>query len=124
MLLRAVKHGEINFFYRETEKKTIILKLGEVMKINHINLTVNDVTASREFLETYFGLTCAGSKGDGFAAMKDDDGSILTLMKGSDVQYPKTFHVGFIQENEEQVNKINQRLKDDGLKVKPPKHLH
>ncbi len=27
------------------------------MKINHINLTVNDVTASRDFLETYFGLT-------------------------------------------------------------------
>ncbi|MGE7184648.1 VOC family protein [Peribacillus sp. NPDC006672] len=94
------------------------------MKINHLNLTVNDVTASREFLEKYFGLTCAGSRGDGFAAMRDDDGSILTLMKGSDVQYPKTFHVGFIQENEEQVNRINQRLKDDGFMVKPPKHLH
>lgn len=25
------------------------LKMGEVMKINHINLTVNDVTASRDF---------------------------------------------------------------------------
>lgn len=56
--------------------------------------------------------------------MKDDDGSILTLMKGSDVQYPKTFHVGFIQENEEQVNRINKRLKDDGYKVKLPQHLH
>ena len=56
--------------------------------------------------------------------MKDDDGSILTLMKGSDVQYPKTFHVGFIQENEEQVNRINQKLKDDGFMVKPPQHLH
>src|SRR5687767_15121442 len=106
MLLKAVKHEE----NRETEKKTIILILGEVMKINHINLTVNDVTATREFLERYFGLSCAGSRGEGFAAMKDDDGSILTLMKGSDVQYPKTFHVGFIQENEEQVNRINLRL--------------
>lgn len=30
----------------EKERK---LKMGEVMKINHINLTVNDVTASRDF---------------------------------------------------------------------------
>ncbi len=49
--------------------------------------------------------------GNGFAVMFDDDGFILTLMKGKEVQYPKTFHVGFPQENEEQVNKINQRLK-------------
>ena len=42
--------------------------------------------------------------------MRDNDEFILTLMKGKEVQYPKTFHVGFPQESEEQVNKINQKI--------------
>ena len=41
-------------FLRRGGKKTIIVKSGEAMKINHINLTVNDVTASREFLEIFW----------------------------------------------------------------------
>jgi hypothetical protein len=32
------------------------------MKLYHLNLTVNDVSASRQFLEIYFGLTCRGSR--------------------------------------------------------------
>lgn len=94
------------------------------MKVNHLNLTVTDVPEARKFLETYFGLTCEGSRGNGFAVMFDDDGFVLTLMKGSEVQYPKTFHIGFPQENEEQVDQINQRLKEDGFDVEPPKQLH
>jgi catechol 2,3-dioxygenase-like lactoylglutathione lyase family enzyme len=94
------------------------------MKMNHLNLTVNDVAASREFLEKYFGMTCAGSRGNGFAAMVDEDGFVLTLMKGSNVKYPKTFHIGFPQENEEQVDIINQRLKNDGFEVELPHHAH
>ncbi|MGG0465389.1 VOC family protein [Priestia aryabhattai] len=94
------------------------------MKIHHLNLTVTDVSATQEFLETYFGMTCKVHRGKGFAIMHDEDGFVLTLMKGSKVNYPKTFHIGFPQENEEQVNKINQRLKEDGFNVEPPKQLH
>ncbi|PGA34086.1 VOC family protein [Bacillus wiedmannii] len=94
------------------------------MKIKHLNLTVSDVVAAREFLEKYFGLTCSGTRGNGFAVMRDNDGFILTLMKGKGVYYPQTFHVGFPQESEEQVNKMNQRLKGDGFLVEPPKHAH
>ncbi|AJH73239.1 hypothetical protein DJ86_1348 [Bacillus cereus ATCC 4342] len=94
------------------------------MKIKHLNLTVSDVAATREFLEKYFHLTCSGARGKGFAVMRDNDGFILTLMKGKDVHYPQTFHVGFPQESEEQVNKMNQRLKEDGFLVEPPKHAH
>ena len=94
------------------------------MRLNHLNLTVSDVSASREFLEKYFGMKCVGSRGNGFAAMFDDGGFVLTLMKGKDVQYPETFHIGFPQENEEQVNLINQRLKDDGFEVEPPQQAH
>jgi catechol 2,3-dioxygenase-like lactoylglutathione lyase family enzyme len=94
------------------------------MKLNHLNLTVTDVAAARKFLETYFDMTCGGSRGNNFAVMFDDNGFVLTLMSGKDVNYPKTFHIGFPQENEEKVNKINQPLKEDGFDVKPPVHSH
>jgi lactoylglutathione lyase len=99
------------------------------MKLNHLNLTVSDVQAARSFLETYFGLR--GMEGfpgdDNFTILFDDAGFVLTLMKlneNSEVKYPGSFHIGFIQESDEQVNAINQRLKDDGYRVPTPKHFH
>lgn len=98
------------------------------MKLNHVNLTVTDVPAARAFLETYFGLKSVDSsedgRGDSFTALFDDGGLVLTLMKGAEVSYPKTFHIGFGQESEEKVNEINRRLKDDGFDIAPPKRSH
>ncbi|UHA73508.1 VOC family protein [Paenibacillus sp. 481] len=94
------------------------------MKLNHVNLTVNDVGAAQAFLEKYFGLQTGGTRGNSFAALLDDNGLVLTLMKGAKVSYPKTFHIGFGQENEEQVNELNQRLKEDGYDVEPPQRAH
>ena len=34
------------------------------------------------------------------------------------------FHIGFIQDSEEDVNQINQRLRDDGYQVPKPARLH
>lgn len=48
----------------------------------------------------------------------------LKVARETDVRYPATFHVGFIQQTEEQVNTINQRLKDDGYDVAPPSKQH
>ena len=94
------------------------------MKLNHLNLPVNDVDASREFLEKYFEMVCVSSRGKGFAAMFDDDQFVLTLMKGKDVHYPKTFHIGFPQDSREKVNQINKRLKNDGYEVDSPIESH
>lgn len=98
------------------------------MKLNHVNLTVTDVPAARRFLETYFELRSADTGGDArehaFAALFDDDGLVLTLMKGAQVSYPKTFHIGFGQESEEKVNQLYQRLKADGFDVAPPQRSH
>ncbi|MGW9123749.1 VOC family protein [Paenibacillus chitinolyticus] len=94
------------------------------MKLNHLNLTVTDVPASQAFLETYFGLTTRSTRGSAFAVLSDDNGAVLTLMKGAEVSYPKTFHIGFIQESEEKVNEINRRLKEDGFDVEPPQRMH
>ena len=96
------------------------------MKLNHLNLTVTDVSETRHFLEKYFGLQSMEGEED-FAVLFDDDGLVLTLMsvgQASEVKYPASFHVGFMQENEARVNEINQRLKDDGFDVKPPRRFH
>lgn len=95
-----------------------------LLKLNHINLTVTDVNAAREFLEKYFDLQTKSTHRDSFAVLLDDDGLLLTLMKGTQVDYPKSFHIGFSQESEERVNEIYQRLKNDGYGVKPPKRAH
>lgn len=94
------------------------------MKINHLNLTVTDVRAAEEFLVKYFGLQSQGGD-EKMAVLFDDNGLVLTLMKGGqNIKYPGSFHIGFIQEDEEQVNTINQRMKEDGLDVKPPQQHH
>jgi lactoylglutathione lyase len=59
--------------------------------------------------------------------MSDDDGMLLALFRASrsaETKYPAGFHIGFMQESEEQVNQINQRLRDDGYEVPKPAHLH
>lgn len=94
------------------------------MKLNHLNLTVTDVPQTRELLERYFGLTCLAQREDTFAMMTDDNGSALSLMEGKKVDYPGTFHIGFVQESEERVDEINRRLKHDGFEVKSPARLH
>ena len=92
------------------------------MKINHINLTVTDVLAAAEFLEKYFGMTNQGGN-KGFTVLFDDDGLVLSLMKGSGI-YPETFHIGFGQESEAKVNQIYERLKADGFDVAAPERHH
>ena len=95
------------------------------MKLNHLNLTVTEVAETRKLFETYFGFTGLKEGGnDKFTVLFGDDGFVLTLMRGAQVGYPETFHIGFIQESEERVNEINRRLKEDGFDVKPPKRFH
>ncbi|WP_165231972.1 VOC family protein [Aquisphaera insulae] len=98
------------------------------MKLNHLNLSVTDVTAARSFLQTYFGLQDGGGNSN-IAFLRDDNGMVLTLthMKvggETEVRYPATFHVGFIQESEARVDELNRRLKDDGFDVPPPSRQH
>jgi lactoylglutathione lyase len=98
------------------------------MKLNHLNLTVSDVPATRELLEKHFGLRKMGGN-DNLALLFDDNGMVLTLTsmkigKESEVRYPATFHIGFAQEDEEAVNAINRRLNEDGFDVPPPSKQH
>jgi lactoylglutathione lyase len=96
------------------------------MRLNHLNLTVTDVPAARDFLERYFGLQRMGGNA-GMAFLSDDDGFVLTLMKAgreTGVAYPGNFHIGFFVQSGEIVDEINRRLRDDGFDVKPPEQHH
>ncbi|GIN10277.1 VOC family protein [Shouchella clausii] len=94
------------------------------MLIKHINLTVEDVQATELFLKNYFGMKCVNRRGNGFAAMFDDQQFVLTLMHGRDVRYPKTFHIGFPQETREKVDQIYARMKNDGYDITDPIESH
>ena len=98
------------------------------MKLNHLNLTVTNPMDAHGFLVKYFGLK-PGKANNNMAFLSDDNGMVLSLMnvrlgKESEVKYPATFHVGFIQENEQRVNEINQQLKADGFDLPPPSEQH
>ena len=97
------------------------------MKINHLNLTVTSPAETQEFLVKYFGLKPMGKASKNMAFLSDDNGMVLSLMnrgKESEVKYPATFHIGFIQESAQRVEEINQRLKADGFDVPPPSRQH
>jgi lactoylglutathione lyase len=99
-----------------------------LMKLNHLNLTVTDVVQSHQFLEKYFGLRgTAGNKN--MSLLTDDNGIVLTLTsmkfgKESEVKYPASFHIGFIQESDERVDEINRRLREDGYDVPMASRQH
>lgn len=93
------------------------------MKLNHLNLTVTDVEAAAAFLVTYFGLKHQGGN-KGMALLRDDNDMVVTLMKAKTVDYPQTFHIGFIQDSDAKVDALNARLKADGFDVKPPERSH
>jgi catechol 2,3-dioxygenase-like lactoylglutathione lyase family enzyme len=97
------------------------------VKLNHLHLTVDDVPAARRFLERHFGLQPATEGHKNFDMLTDDDGFVLTLMgvgRSNTVTYPKTFHIGFIQPSNAQVDEIYERLREDGLEAEAPNQQH
>jgi len=94
------------------------------MKLNHLNLTVTDALETQKFLEKYFGLKSMVKGSPKMAFVSDDNGMVISMFKGTDVKYPESFHIGFIQESPERVDEINRRLKDDGFDVPPPSKQH
>jgi catechol 2,3-dioxygenase-like lactoylglutathione lyase family enzyme len=95
--------------------------------LNHLNLAVSDVQQARAFLVKYFGLIPEGKENDSIAALRSDNGLVLTLSnfyRVSEVKYPDGFHVGFGHGSREEVDEINRRLKEDGFEVDRPAKDH
>jgi lactoylglutathione lyase len=98
------------------------------MQLNHLNLTVTDVREAQQFLAKYFGMEDAGGNAN-MALLRDGHGMMLTLTsmkvgRETEVKYPATFHIGFGQESEEQVNSLYARLVADGVEPPAPSKQH
>jgi lactoylglutathione lyase len=94
------------------------------MKLNHINLVVQDVIGTQTFLEKYFGLQPISKASPHMALLCDDNGMVINVFKGETANYPEAFHIGFMQESQDQVNEMYQRLTNDGFELEPPKTFH
>lgn len=93
------------------------------MKLNHINLSVTNVTEAVAFFELYFNFRCEEVKGEhALAVLKGEYDFTLVLMseafnRNGNTTYPEAFHIGFIQESREKVEELYQRLIDGGITV-------
>lgn len=90
------------------------------MKLNHINLVVSNVAEAIKLFETYFDLKCTDIKGDNIVAiLKGTDDFTLVIMtdKNGQITYPSAFHIGFMQDNENEVTRIYTSLKNGGIDV-------
>jgi len=91
------------------------------MKLNHLNLTVSNVLETHRFLQKHFGLEgLGGEPSEAMGFLSDDNGLVLSLFraaKGTEVKYPPGFPIGFVQEGEEGVDRINRRRREQRFEV-------
>lgn len=91
------------------------------MTINHLNLTVNDVTDASHFFQTYLGFKAADAKpNDALSILHGPDGFILVLMhnrfnENGQSTYPDAFHIGFYLPDQSAVHHAWQQLHDGGI---------
>lgn len=86
------------------------------MRLNHVNLVVDDLDEAQDFFRRSFGFEPVDRKGEAVAVMADGQGFTLVLSNARTfggevpVRYPEGFHVGFILETREQVDRAHGRL--------------
>lgn len=99
------------------------------MILNHINLPVADVAATRDFFTRYFGMKVAFELPKNMLAMlRDDGGMVLNLShfdkdKTAEISYHRDLHVGFLVESREEVDAMHARMTADSLVVEAPRRL-
>ena len=85
------------------------------MRLNHLDLHVPDVAATRDVLVSAFGLTEVGTRGaNGLAILRDDAGLELVISRpvekfgGGDAVSVglNTYHIGFMQPSREAVDAL------------------
>lgn len=97
------------------------------MKLNHINLGVSDVTQAMDIFGRFFGLKPAGHGmpvNEQMAFLHDDAESLISVFRVKDPQYPKVFHIGFLQDTPEDVRRIYAELTGAGFEIAPPAENH
>jgi catechol 2,3-dioxygenase-like lactoylglutathione lyase family enzyme len=98
------------------------------MRLNHLDLPVADIAATRDFFETWMGFTHDRTLGqDGLSILHDESGLMLVLsrlQRDGAQAFPATFHIGFHLENEEAVRALHARLRVAGHAHDGPAYQH
>lgn len=91
------------------------------MHLNHLDLPVPDVAATRRFFEAHFGFRHLETKGrDGLSILQDDAGLVLVISRAGEGEgFPRQFHIGFLQRDEAAVRSLHERFSMAGLDVSP-----
>lgn len=85
------------------------------MKLNHLNLCVDDLSEAAEFFQTLFQFRLLDRKGEAIAVMTDEEGFTLVLSNpgafgGEAPAYPQDFHIGFYVDTRDEVDRFHSRL--------------
>ena len=89
------------------------------MKLNHLDLQVQDVATTKAFFERYFGLrTQSNPNSPALVIMKDEGGFVLVLQRArAPHRYPEGFHLGFSVADLASVHTLHARALADGTQV-------
>jgi catechol 2,3-dioxygenase-like lactoylglutathione lyase family enzyme len=85
------------------------------MKLNHLNLCVNELSEAIDFFQKVFDFQLLDQKGDAIAVMTDGHGFTVVLSNSrsnqdKDHPYPKDFHLGFYVDTMTEVDQFYKKL--------------
>lgn len=99
------------------------------MQLNHLNLPVQNVTEARALFEELFGFTSQFQIKEMIAGLSGENGFNLVLSHAPALAeqppvFPEGFHVGFLLETPEEVDRAYERVTTYGLVPgHPPRNL-
>jgi catechol 2,3-dioxygenase-like lactoylglutathione lyase family enzyme len=110
----------------ERSSSVAIFDDGDNMRLNHLDLHVPDVAATRDFFRDHLGFTEIETRGtNGLAILHDDAGLELVISRpieklgGGDTPTAgvNTYHIGFMQPSRAQVDDLFERLRAAGAEI-------
>jgi catechol 2,3-dioxygenase-like lactoylglutathione lyase family enzyme len=78
------------------------------MKLNHVDLVVNEIAENRDFLARWFGMRVE-QEDETICLLRDGGGLLLILRRaepGEAADYPRDFHLGFFLPEEATVTRL------------------
>lgn len=96
------------------------------MRLNHLDLHVPDVAATRDFFRDHLGLSEVETRGaDGLAILRDSAGLELVISRpiekfgavDAETAGVNTYHIGFMQPQRSQVDDLFERLLAAGAEI-------
>ncbi len=93
------------------------------MRLNHLNIVVDDPAGMHDFLVDVFEFESLGEGSRTMQGVRDETGATLVLMRskgGAVPDYPPGFHIGFVQPGRADVDRLRARLIDRGYEIDDP----